>query len=167
MDLGTHEVGCHHRHRDAATGELDAQRVKEADHRVLGRRIAGARRDADQPRDARDRDNATAGGRERRQRAAREPRRTQEIQAHEALEQVHVLELVEPGPHGGAGIQHQRVDRAMVAECGVRERLAVGAHGGIAGHDQCLRAVPAALVGERFESCGVARRQHEPRSGAR
>ena len=62
VNLAHHEVRRDEGHVDAAAAQLDAQRIEEADQRVLAGGITGAFGHAGEPGDARDRDDQAARG---------------------------------------------------------------------------------------------------------
>ena len=96
---GGDETGVDHRHRDARALELDAQRIEESRHRVLGGAVAGARGHAGAAREARDPDDAPLRFAQVGQGVVRAIDGPHVVHLHDVREDRHVLDILEPRPH--------------------------------------------------------------------
>ncbi len=147
-----------------AAFELDAQRVEEARHRVLARRIAGARGHPRAPGEAGDADDQSLRLAQERQRVVRAVHRAHVVHLHDALEDRHVLHVLEARPHRGAGVVHERVEAPERGDRARHDGLAIALDCDVGAHGHHFRATLAALRGDAFQLLLAARREHELRA---
>jgi hypothetical protein len=164
VDLGHDEIRRDHADVHASARELDAQRIEEADQRVLARRVTGSLGHAGESREARDGDDESFGSLEVRQRQRGEPHGREIVHLEQALEDLEIGNRVEAAPHGDARIVDHDVDAAERLHRLADEPLAVLRVRDVGRDREGFPAGGTTLACERFETRCVARGDHQSRT---